>query len=179
MKIFLVSFLTVTLGLFGYLYFYLGFSQDVKNEGLVEETFYILGTQHVGAYHKINAVITEVENWAQKNRVPCPLTFGNYLDNPQIADENRLRSEGGCLSMNPIFSHLKEDSAKFFTRQIPLQKYLKFSFSGSPAISPFKVYPAAEKWFASTNYKRGQSVLEVYEVSGKAMTTHYYFPVAD
>ena len=179
MKLFLVGILTLAISFFTYLYFYLGFSQEVKNEGLVQENFYLLGSQHVGAYHKINTVINEVESWAQNNRVACPYTYGHYFDDPKIADENRLRSEGGCLSKNPIYEKFKESKAKISAHQLPLQKYLKFSFSGSPAISPFKVYPAAEKWFEQTKYKRGKAVLEVYEVFGNKMTTHYYFPVED
>ncbi|MCB9025501.1 MAG: GyrI-like domain-containing protein [Bdellovibrionaceae bacterium] len=177
MKFFFVSLILVLSSLFTYLYFYLGFENEVKNLGVVEEEFYLLAKKHIGPYHKINEVITEVEMNSEQKRIPCPLTFGNYLDNPQIADENRLRSEGGCISSKDIYSQLEFENPNIYSKILPLKKYVKFSFSGSPAISPFKVYPAAEEWFNKTQYSRGSSVLEIYKVNGKTMTTYYYFPI--
>ena len=180
MKLFLIGFVTLTSGLFLYLFFHLGFAKKVINDGLVEETFYIIGTSHLGPYYKINAVIQDVESWAQRMQISCPFTFGLYLDNPHIADENRLRSEGGCISKQPypVEVHQQVLNSHYFTRKLEQKKYLKFSFSGSPAISPFKVYPAANDWFNETGYPRGTAVLEIYKMNGNKMTTEYYFPIA-
>ena len=166
-------------GLFAYFYFYLGFSKEVINQGIVEDKFYVLGTSHVGPYHKINALITEVETWTKENNIPCPLTFGLFLDDPKISEENRLRSEVGCLTKTPVYESYTEKSTKYFVKQLPNKRFLKFSFSGSPAISPFVVYPKAEEWFQKTNYKQDKFVLEVYEQFGNSLTTHYYFPIEE
>jgi hypothetical protein len=55
---------------------------------------------------------------------------------------------------------------------------LHLSFDGSPAISPFKVYPAAEDWFAQNRKKISPGILEIYDLKARGqLTTHYYFPL--
>lgn len=180
MKLFLAFLLSSLILLFTYLFFHLGFFKQPNNLGLVEEEFFLLAQEHVGPYHKISDIIIGVEQWARQNHIPCSLTFGLYLDDPYMVDENRLRSEGGCLAKSDIYSEYNiKDNAKLMLKSLPLQTYLKLSFTGSPAIGPWKVYPLAEEWFKNTKYSRDKSVLEVYEVSGDKMTTFYYFPITD
>ncbi len=61
----------------------------------------VLMRDHLGAYHKIAGLITEVETWARVHGEPCTITFGQYFDHPEQTDEDRLRSRGGCVLSNP------------------------------------------------------------------------------
>ncbi len=179
MKYIILSFPTIIITAAVYFFFYLGFLKDPINLGIVEEQFYTIGSKHVGPYFKIHEIISDVETWAKANNIHCSLTFGLYIDDPNISDDNRLRSEGGCLSNNTHYNNTKNLSSKYFVKTITKRKYLKLEFSGSPAISPFKVYPEADDWFRKTNYQQDKTVLEVYKISGRSIKTYYYFPIKE
>lgn len=150
----------------------------MTNLGVVEQEFYVLGTPHTGPFYKINEKISEVEKWASQNSLPCTKTFGYFIDSPKMDDESRLRSEGGCISLTYKYEDLAQVPPRFFKKKFLKRKYLLLRFSGSPAISPFKVYPKAEEWFQQTQFERGKTTLEVYEIFGNRITTDYYFPIS-
>ena len=158
------------------LYFKLGYYKEVKLTPPSEYTFKMLYKKHTGAYHKINNDIQMVENWARKNNVPCEQTFGEFLDDPKSAEEDRLRSHVGCIVSTsppenlPIGLYYKEVSPKM---------YLKASFKGSPAVGPFKVYPLLENWFEENRQpKKKRSAIEVYTIiNSDSVKTEYYMPL--
>ncbi len=138
----------------------------------------VISKSHIGAYHKINDTITEVENWAAKNNLPCPRTFGEYIDNPQEKDEDRLRSEGGCILTAPLAAD--QIPADFHYRVLPARKAVLASFEGAPSIGPFKVYPAVEKYMSQNHLTSSGPVIEIYEIrSANEATTRYIFGIAD
>ncbi len=133
--------------------------------------------EHLGPYHKTVSVIEEVETWAKLNSIDCHLTYGEYLDDPKSVDEDRLHSRGGCLVASLPKMQLPEN---FKTETRGEQTYVIASFSGSPGIGPFKVYPKALDYLQENHLQSTGPVVEVYEVlSDNKMDTKYYFPVKD
>lgn len=143
-------------------------------------TYLLLAREHMGAYHGIATVITEVETWARKQGEPCTLTFGEYQDNPETVDEDRLRSRGGCLiSSKENLETLKKDLPAGMTlSELKIDKAITASFDGSPSIGPLKVYPRAFEQMKSLDLASSGPVLEIYEVlSPTSGRTRYIFPV--
>jgi len=179
MKWILVFIAALLSGLAIHLYLHLGFTEEVNVLGLKKISFHLFAKRHVGAYYQINATISEVEKWAINNDIPCKATFGYYLDNPKTTDEDRLRSEGGCIvNTNTEKSH-KKNQKDFSFIDLPENQYLVLKFTGSPAIGPYKVYPKANKWMSKNAMIVSGPILEEYVIDGpNNLTTTYYFPVA-
>ena len=136
--------------------------------------FYLVYRRHEGAYYKIAPVISAVEAWAKERGEGCALTFGEYLDDARTADEDRLRSNGGCVLDHPV----GPPGDGLFARTLPRRLYVIASFRGAPSIGPYKAYPKAEKWMKETGYARDGATIETYRIeSEKGVQTLYYFPV--
>lgn len=161
----------------GYLYFYLGGNKEVTVTEVQIEPINTLYKVHRGAYHKINDTITTVETWAQKNNIPCKRSFGHYLDDPRTVDEVRLKSHGGCILEQPLASGLVLPEGVTLG-QIESGTYLRAEFSGSPAIGPWKVYPALEKKAEVTSQKLKNSSVEIYTIlPDQKMKTEYLIQI--
>jgi AraC family transcriptional regulator len=151
-----------------------GYKDPMIDERQTPELFFV-GKSHLGPYHKINAVITEVEKWAGENRLPCTKTYGEYIDDPRTKDEDRLRSIGGCVLDFALPTDIKLPEG-YQTSKRPAGPSIYAQFTGAPSIGPFKVYPAVEEFMNSRMYKQTGSVYEVYEILNESnATTHYYF----
>ncbi len=143
--------------------------------------------EHTGAYHQIVSKIQTVETWAKENKLNCRLSFGEYFDNPDMVEEGRLKSRGGCLIDPLVPDELKVLSAliqnkklpiDFKTNIIPETQAVVALFSGTPGIGPMKVYPKAEEFILNGKLKKKGSVIEIYEVfDHKSMNTTYLWPV--
>lgn len=130
--------------------------------------------EHVGPYHEIIDAISAVETWAKEKKISCRRTFGEYLDNPEVIEHDRLRSLGGCVTETAV----EELPAEFKSKTVPEKKYVVGSFHGAPMIGPFKVYPKLNQYFASHNLKQASSSIEVYEmVTEKELLTKYFIEV--
>jgi AraC family transcriptional regulator len=173
--------LPVVLGFFFlglYLAFHLGVWRGVNVEVISEPARTLLARDHKGPYHKINDVIVSVEKWAAQNNVPCPRTFGQYLDDPGKTAEERLRSRGGCV-VDPagLPQELPED---LILSQLEAGRFVHAQFLGSPAIGPWRVYPRLKEFIKKEDLKTNDTTLEIYTVTGQnEMTTDYYVPIAD
>jgi DNA gyrase inhibitor GyrI len=170
-------FLTVIVGILGlvtYLYFYLGASKPVEVAVQDKGTIYLLYSNHTGAYHYINATIEKVEAWARLNGVFCRQTFGEFLDDPQSVDEDRLRSHAGCVLDRPIGSLPHEP---FIYEERKPGRYAVAAFTGSPAIGPFKVYPKVRKFLNEKRLRSSAPVVEIYTINGDSVRTEYLFPL--
>lgn len=152
----------------------------------------VLSREHLGAYHKIAPVITEVEAWARAHGEKCAVTFGQYFDNPDTTDEDRLRSRGGCILETELETEKlrkllgeTENAAGGPTTStttrietIEIGDAIVASFDGSPAIAPTKVYPKAHEMMNQLDLRSSGPVLELYEVvTPTEGRTRYYFPV--
>lgn len=154
-------------------------SVEVQRDS-TSKTFHLLSRDHMGPYHKIADVILDVETWARANGEACRLTFGEYKDNPDTTDEDRLRSRGGCLLPST-------EAAKNLEGKTPegmsisstvIGDSLVAVFDGSPAIAPSKVYPEVFERMEQLELTPAGSIFEIYEVlSPTEGRTKYIFSV--
>jgi hypothetical protein len=163
------------LALLTYLAIYLGAFKPVQISLGEEGPYNLVSKAHMGAYHKIVPVIEEVEKWVRSQGLPCRLSFGEYLDDPKKVEQERLRSNGGCLIDQPLGSPLPEGFAQ---KTLPRQFFIKAHFEGSPAIGPYKVYLKAQDLMEEKGLLPNGPVYEIYEIiDPKKMKTTYLFSV--
>lgn len=141
----------------------------------------LIFAEHAGPYHEINKTISKVEGFALHAQLPCSLTFGEYLDDPELVDPDRLRSYGGCY-IEGDWGVTKEKLTKMTLpkeiqyRVLPAAQYLISKFEGSPVIGPFKVYPKARSWAESKKAKLVPPFIEIYQIVEKRkIITEYLF----
>ncbi len=157
------------------LYFKLGAYKDVQVQIKTVDPMHLIYKKHFGGYHKISSVIDVVESWALKNDVECFESFGLYIDDPKSTDEDRLRSEGGCVTRALLpEAQLPVD---FGQKKIESKEYIVAEFDGSPAIGPFVVYPRANEWAEQNRIKIIPPTIESYKVEGQKVITTYYFNI--
>ena len=157
-----------------YLYFYLGFYKPVEIAIDQRGPLHFLYKAHTGPYHTIGPVISEVEKWALENKVGCEKTYGEYIDNPDAVDQDRLRSHGGCVLPGPLPAGFVSP----YTYEVRDEKnYVVARFEGSPSIGPFKVYPKAVRYIEDHHLKVGEAIIETYLIQGTAVTTEIMFPI--
>lgn len=177
MKYFLV-FIGIAILSFGiFLASYLGAFKGVDISESTQGPFQTVYIEHVGPYHKVNKVIEQVEKFMASQGTICGRTFGEYMDDPQVVEEARLRSKVGCI-VDKVPSQLPED---FKSGEIPAHKYVVAVFTGSPGIGPMKVYPRVNDFMLKQKLKQAGAVIEIYEIHSitekNAMTTTYLFPI--
>lgn len=172
-KTLILGVLTLAITLFGYLYFYLGVNKPVSVAVENRGPFYLIYKSHVGPYHRIVPVIAEVEQWALSHNLACMKTFGEYLDNPETVDEDRLRSHGGCILSAP----LAQVPPEYDYQVRPERSYAIGQFQGSPAIGPYKVYPKVRQYLSDNRLKSNSPVIEIYKVDGNSISTEYLFAI--
>lgn len=175
---YILVFVLVTIISFGaYLATYLGAFKGVEISEVQQGPFKTLYVDHVGPYHKVNKEIEQVEKFMKAQNQPCERTFGEYLDDPRIAEEARLKARVGCLVENPP-AQLPEGLK---TGELPQKKYVRAIFTGSPGIGPMKVYPRVAEYMKEKNLEADGTPIEIYEIHSitekAAMTTTYLFPV--
>lgn len=157
---------------FIFLYFHLGLNRDVEIREGSAGPFLLLYKSHRGAYHQIGPTITAVEKWAMEKNLPCPKTFGEYIDNPESLDQDRLRSHGGCIMEKTPPEPLPED---FLFREVAEKNYVIARFEGSPGAGPLIVYPAVRKYLEEHRLTVLEPVIEIYTVNGSTVVTEYLF----
>lgn len=171
MKKFFLSVVIFIAGLGTYLFFYLGAYKSVQIEISKRGPLHLLYKPHAGAYHQIGDTIREVETQALAQNLDCTRTFGEYLDNPDSVDQDRLRSRGGCvLTAKP--EHIP---AEYQYEERPTLDYVVGHFSGSPAIGPFKVYPKVKTYLQEHRLVTTEATIEIYTVDGPRVATEYLF----
>ncbi len=155
-----------------YLYSHLGVNEPVDIQTKDAGPFTMLYKEHRGPYHRIGPVIGEVEKWAIVNNVACSQTFGEYLDDPESVDEDRLRSHGGCIVAGVPGGELPKG---FKVKEVLKKNYVIARYSGSPAIGPFTVYPKVKEYMNQNRLKPSSTAIEIYYVNGARVTTEYLF----
>lgn len=160
----------------------MGALKPVEISQEVSETFHVLAKDHLGAYHKIVPVISEVETWAKENGESCERSFGEYFDDPEKNDEDRLRSRGGCL-----LSDNKDFFEKKWAGKLPpgisiatieARPSVKAVFTGAPSLGPVKVYPKVFEYMKLNDLEPAGAVIEIYQynIDSSQGTTTYVFP---
>lgn len=156
---------------------YLGAFKGVEISQAQQGPFTTVYLEHVGPYHKVNKIIEKVEKYMASQGQKCGRTFGEYIDDPQVVEEARLRSKVGCI-VEKVPAQLPED---YKSGEISARNYVVAVFTGSPGIGPMKVYPRVNDYMTKNNLKMSGAVVEIYEIHSitekNAMTTTYLFPV--
>tara|TARA_B110001454_G_scaffold219202_1_gene252072 strand:+ start:171717 stop:172250 length:534 start_codon:yes stop_codon:yes gene_type:complete len=159
-------------GILGWASIKLGFFKDVNIEEKDVPEMHLVYLEHVGPYHKILDALEKVEAWAKQNHVDCSKSFGHFLDDPEVVEHERLRSDVGCV-VDQVKPDLPEN---FKTKTLPAGKYVVAEFLGSPAIGPMKVYKKARQHFIEKGLTPPEDVIEVYHrIDEQTMTTSYLF----
>jgi DNA gyrase inhibitor GyrI len=168
-----VFFLSI-IGFVGWFAFSLGFFKEVNLRIEQQGPLYLVYKDHVGPYHFISKTISDVERWAKTEKIDCSSSFGEYLDDPNVVEHERLRSRAGCFLKSRLTSRPPSD-LQFSER--PEQKYVVAEFEGSPALGPYKVYNKVEEFLAEKRLVLSGPVIEVYEMKSETvMLTRYLFP---
>ena len=158
-----------------YFYIYVGAYKDVQISLEEKGPFHFVYLEHIGAYHFISGNIQEVEAWAAKHNLPCPSTYGEFLDDPNAVDQDRLRSHVGCILTTKPNAPLIDGSAY---EERPKREYVVARFSGAPGIGSFKVYPKITEYLETQRLKNDGPAIEIYNINGDQVTTEYLIPVA-
>ncbi|MEK7357621.1 MAG: GyrI-like domain-containing protein, partial [Bdellovibrionota bacterium] len=149
--------------------------KEVTIEVSEQGPYKVVSHEHTGAYHLIAPVILDVEKWAKANGESCRFSFGEFLDDPKVVDEDRLKSSGGCVVEKDWSTGLP---AGHVYREISRRTYLVAKFDGAPGIGPMKVYPRAMRAIEERGKKLEGPVIEMYEVlPGDQVITTYLFPI--
>ncbi len=154
-----------------------GVYKEVQISSGDQGPFVLVYKVHKGPYHKIVAVISEVEDYFFKNDLACPMAFGLYLHDPNQVEQDRLTSHGGCVFTN-LSKELQEvvKDSNYEIEVLEKKEYLVATFDGSPSLGPIRVYPKVDAWMAKYGYKRKGSVLELYQTMGEdKVLTRYLF----
>lgn len=163
------------------LFFRLGGHKRVDLEVKQVPVTAALYISHLGPYHKVNSSIVKVEEWALANNIPCLRSFGYYIDDPNTADETRLRSEVGCLLEGISSVSLNKNLPEWLQlKTFSEGSYLVAEFEGAPSIGPLKVYPAVREYLKENKLKQVLPPIEIYSAtSDTAAKTEYRFKVED
>ena len=158
-----------------YVIVHVGYFKKVEITTLPQSpVFYLVYKEHTGAYFKINETIQFVEKELNKVNINCRVSFGHYLDNPEVVEEERLKSHGGCTLQQPM-SESKVKSFGLRYKEIKDKKFVKANFSGSPALGPIKVYPEVKDYMSKNRMPFPDRVLEIYTQQGKEFKTEFFF----
>lgn len=172
-KLILAFFVFLISGALG-LMWRLGVTKDVSVETVELPAQKVIFQNHIGAYHKMNDTLLKVESELARRGFTCKSTYGHYIDSPEYQDEDRLRSEGGCL----VPSHsISLEGTELKNGDIPAGRYIKATFAGSPSISPFKVYPKVTEFADQNRLRKSDDFYEIYEVHGQQVTTIYLYKI--
>lgn len=145
---------------------------------LNEQNFIYL--DHVGAYHKMNDTIVKVETELARSGFTCKLTFGHYVDSPESQEEDRLRSQGGCLvDSDSVLKGVKNSTLNLKAGQITPGRYIQAQFDGSPSVSPWTVYPKVKEFAGQKRVRLKEDFYEIYEIKGQRVSTTYLFKIVE
>lgn len=164
----------IIIAVLSYFAVYLGAFKPVQIDMGEFGPFNLVYKGHLGAYHKIVPVIESVEQWAISQGENCQKSFGEYIDDPKQVEQERLRSNGGCI-VDKTFDQLPPDMEQ---KTLDKQFFIRAQFDGSPAIGPYKVYLKAQNLMREKGLEPNGPVYEIYNIiSPKEMKTEYYFSV--
>jgi AraC family transcriptional regulator len=134
----------------------------------------MLYVEHIGPYHKVVPSMEKVEAYAKSIGLKCIQTYGEYLDNPETIDQERLRAHVGCVLESD--ETLPETiSEEFKVDSKDPRTYVVARFEGAPSIGPFKVYPKMNDWAKQNKREVMGSVIEIYTITGNQVSTRYLF----
>ena len=159
--------------------------------------FILVLAWRLGAFREVNMVESEqpefllAGEWTHApyreildyaNRALLPLVKSNpgitglaglYFDNPELIVADSLRAFVGVICQDSSLA-----PPGMTLKLVTAQPAITTSFSGSPIIGRFKIYPAAERWFQANGDTAAEPILEIYYGNQKEKRVIYYFPIA-
>lgn len=133
--------------------------------------FTVVYLGHKGPYHRIRGTIKQVERMLNERGIPAVEGFGEYFDDPHTVKSEDLRSNGGIVITDTV-----SVPEPFKTKVIGRREYASVSFTGSPAIGPFMVYPKFSQWMKDKGAVPDGPALELYRKEKGNMTIRYLMP---
>jgi len=160
----ILGILTAVLGFFGCFYKINLKTENTGGEILIYENV-------TGAYNQASKISNKVYYELLNNyKIETFKGFGIYYDNPKNVEQNKLRSEVGCIGENIDIKTLEKIKEHFQVKKLPIDNYLvaEFPFKGFPSIiiGMIKVYPIMEKYIVENGFEDGP-IMEIYDVKNK------------
>jgi AraC family transcriptional regulator len=109
--------------------------------------------------------------WKRLRKKPVSIArapSGNFSTVP------RKSTKTACVAAAVAYGQNLES---FVAGTIPKRKYVVAHFSGSPAIGPWKVYPAIMEYLEVHRLSGEGSSIEIYTINGDAIETEYLYPL--
>ena len=179
--VFFALFLAIVFGA-AYLAFRNGVFKPVNFDQQITGLPPALYKEHIGPYHKILPTLNEVEAFAKTVGADCVQSFGEFIDDPNSTEAERLRADVGCL-VSPTVIEAKDFAEKakaagILVKRFPTRAYLIAQFAGSPALGPVKVYSKMEAELRERRLQIDGHPIEVYRLlESGGLETRYLFPV--
>ncbi len=182
MRYIIIAISSLVLIFMGRLIYHVGYFKPVEITEKQAGPYYLLYKDHVGPYHKITPLIEEIETWAKQQNIPCLQTFGRFNDDPDLVEEERLRSNAGCLLSDGdgllVLGKNISFPEGYKLEKLEAGNYLTAKFEGAPSIGPIKVYPLARDHANGIGRLIGNPIIEIYTIKAdNEMTTQYLFPL--
>ncbi len=125
-----------------------------------------------GPYHKLQETFRTIEKLAIDNGWDCSKTFGIYHDDPNQAEQERLRADVGCYLESPPNGNVGD----LIIKENPSTQALVGTFEGAPWLTAFKVYKALNREAQARKLKlKSGPIMEVYSPNGQSFHTQVIF----
>ena len=178
-KLFLVSWLILTLGIF--VLTQLGCEKKAEEKKPYEiltkttEKMTIVYLEHVGPYDQAGALLGQLGEYAAKKQLAGDMV-GIYYDDPATVAAENLRSEIGIV----VSEGFMPDSG-YGVQEIPARKVVYAILKG-PYAEIAQEYPYIMKWIEEKGHKISGPVMEVYleggsDVPPEQLVTEVRFPI--
>ncbi len=127
-----------------------------------------------GDYAQAENIIEKMSEALKSNeKIQTYKGFGIYYDNPQTVEEERLRSDVGCILEKSDTFKLNLLLNKYKIKVYPTKKYItaEFPYRGklSVLLSLIKVYPALNNYVKLNGYAENGPVMEIYDSTNKTI----------
>ena len=161
----------IVLGLFTAVYGFFGGFYKVNLQNLNAGGEILVFENVTGAYNQANKVSNKIYYDLLNNYgIETFKGFGIYYDNPKNVEQNKLRSEIGCIAENIDNDTIEKLKEKYQVKTLQKENFLvvEFPYKGffSIMMGMIKVYPVIGKYITENNYKDGP-IMEIYDIANK------------
>jgi len=153
----------------GIVAYYGGFNKIVITRGK-EGGETLIYEEVTGDYSQTGFIADKIYNsLLNEDKIETTKGFGIFHDNPQYVEQNKLRSDVGCILDAPVDSlKMAELSKKYRVKILPETNCItiEFPFKGKMSIMVgiFRVYPEIEKYIKENNLEEAGPVMEIYDI---------------
>lgn len=123
--------------------------------------FHYVYLQKQGPFTEISDAWDEAEQIFKEQNLEKGICCGKYLDDPALADPEKLRWRVGYLLQDSVAI---QEPLKY--ENIPEYDYVIASIKAHPMVAPFKTYPALKEWGRTSEYQFVGTAYEFYPEDG-------------